>query len=114
MRRHKLALCLSVVACTILFAGTVLADSIIPVSINATLNPGECKNELKTVTLTGSPASVDIMFSFDLTGSMIGITDTAKVKAIEIMSAVQAALPASAIRFGVGAYGAHIDKKLSM
>jgi hypothetical protein len=44
------------------------------------------------------------MFSFDLTGSMGGIISTAKAEAIDIMAAIQTALPDSEVRFGVTSY----------
>ena len=95
---------LTVFGCILLCNNIILADHMTPATIEVTLSPGECISETKTVTLEGSPASVDIMFSFDLTGSMSGIIDTAKAKADEIMAAVQAELPDSTVRFGVVSY----------
>ena len=106
MSRKIFNLSLGIIAvfCGLVVTPIAFADTITPDTLTATLRPGQCVNELKTVTLTGSPANVDIMFSFDLTGSMSGIINTAKAQAIEIINAVRLALPDSSVRFGVVSY----------
>jgi len=104
MQNKRIVFYLSLLVSITLCTSIAMADTVNPIAINATLNPGECVDELKTVTLTGSPANVDIMFSFDLTGSMGGIIGTAKAQAIDIMNQIQAELPDSSLRFGVVSY----------
>lgn len=104
MQKKIIVFYLSLLVGITLCTSIAMADTVNPISISATLNPGECVDELNTVTLTGSPANVDIMFSFDLTGSMGGVIDTAKAQAVDIMNQIQAELPDSSLRFGVVSY----------
>ncbi|MBU0984011.1 MAG: VWA domain-containing protein, partial [candidate division Zixibacteria bacterium] len=73
-----------------------------PPTLTATLNPTESIGEAKTVDMPGVIPQGDIMFSFDLTGSMGGAINTAKAEAINIMNALDALIADS--RFGVISY----------
>ncbi|MDM8007519.1 MAG: VWA domain-containing protein, partial [Phycisphaerae bacterium] len=90
--------------CLVLFAA--LAGSaragLEPDSVVATLNPGDVLSESKTATLTGVIPKGDILFSFDLTGSMMDEIETVKVRAIEILNRLDS-LVADA-RYGVMSY----------
>lgn len=78
-------------------------SSISPTTINATLAPCESINETKTVVIPELPPKADVIFSFDLTGSMGGIISTAKSNASEIMDELDA-LPGVDIQYGVMSY----------
>jgi len=60
--------------------------SISPTEFSATLKPGESATETKIVTLTGSIPRADVIFSFDLTGSMGGVLSIAQTQALSIMT----------------------------
>jgi len=60
--------------------------SLSPPTLEATLLAGESVSELKTVDIPARPPRADVIFAFDLTGSMSDIIDTAKARAIEIMT----------------------------
>jgi hypothetical protein len=75
---------------------------ITPTSVTITLNPTESFTESKTVDLPGSIPKGDIMFSFDLTGSMSGQINTAKARALDIMNSLDALITDS--RFAVASY----------
>ncbi|MBN2077039.1 MAG: VWA domain-containing protein [Dehalococcoidales bacterium] len=77
--------------------------SISPESITATLEPGESVYETKTVHIEAIPPEVDVVFAFDLTGSMGEILTTAKTKALDIMTTLTSAL-GSDVQFGVMSY----------
>lgn len=57
-----------------------------PNSLDATLNPEETITVTKTVEIPTYPPKADVLFSFDLTGSMSGILATAKLQAGNIMT----------------------------
>ncbi len=71
-----------------------------PDHLEATLNPGECITETKTVFLPGVIPCADIIFAFDCTGSMSPDLDVSGTEAINIMNALTPALISDA-RFGV-------------
>ncbi|MCX9026389.1 MAG: hypothetical protein OIN85_09880 [Candidatus Methanoperedens sp.] len=60
--------------------------SVSPTTLTATLTPGNSTIETKIVSLTGSIPKADVIFSFDLTGSMSGTLSTAQMQAIDIMT----------------------------
>lgn len=60
--------------------------SITPSSLEARLKASESIDETKTVSVPELPPKADVVFCFDLTGSMGGILNTAKAKAIEIIN----------------------------
>lgn len=94
----------------ILFAtvmmGSVLAliasASISPDTVEAELSPGESIEVEKEVTIPELPPKADVVFAFDLTGSMSGIIDIAKSNAAEIMTALDAT--GVDINYGVMSY----------
>jgi len=69
----------------LLSAAIAVAD-ISPTSLTATLNLGESVTETKDVTLPAVIPKGDIIFAFDLTGSMGGEIATAKAQAVNIMT----------------------------
>lgn len=60
--------------------------SLTPASFSAALKPGESTVETETVFLPGEIPAADVMFAFDLTGSMSGAIATAKSNALSIMN----------------------------
>ncbi|WP_341938751.1 PEP-CTERM sorting domain-containing protein [Marinimicrobium sp. C2-29] len=73
-----------------LVPGMVLADSIDPASYSDSLDVGESVTVRKTVTVTEEATSsvVDVMFVFDITGSMGGEISAAKSSANDILSSL--------------------------
>jgi hypothetical protein len=97
-------LCTIVLSVLLAFAiGIPCYASISPTSITATLEPGESVQETKTVHIEMIPAQVDVIFAFDLTGSMGDIIDTAKTRAVDIMTELTTALGTD-VQFGVMSY----------
>lgn len=80
---------------------TVVPAELTPATFTATLRPGQQTTEAKALYLpsTVTPAKLDLLISFDLTGSMGEELENVKVNSINIMNAVQALIPDS--RFGV-------------
>ena len=74
-----------------------------PGFLEATLHPGECVEEIKEVFVDEIPPKVDVIFAFDLTGSMGGIINTAKTKAGAVMSQLNSITGVS-IQYGVMSY----------
>jgi hypothetical protein len=68
-------------------------SSLTPEELVATLAAGQSIGENKTGYIEGAPARGDIMFCFDLTGSMGGELNNAKVNSLNIMSAVHGIIP---------------------
>ena len=64
--------------------------SISPDTFEAELSPCESITVNKTVEIPDRPPTGDVVFAFDLTGSMSGIIDTAKANATDIMDCVDA------------------------
>ena len=73
-----------------------------PSSLTAALYPGETVTEEKTLDLPDVPPKGDVLFSFDLTGSMGGELATLKTEAVNIMNAV--AVEISDVQFGLVSY----------
>ena len=88
------------------FGAPIVTDggtTIEPSSVTATLNPGETVSEHKVVTTAEVPiTSLDVLFEFDLTGSMSGELSSAKSSAIDIMNDIKALVPDA--QFGVGSF----------
>ena len=97
--RHVSVLLLLLLGLT---CGQVAFAEITPGSITVTLRPTESFTESKTVDLPGSIPKADVLFSFDLTGSMGGAINTAKARALEIMNSLDALITDS--RFAVASY----------
>lgn len=76
--------------------------SISPTTLEATLAPGGSITETKTVFIPEVPARADVIFAFDLTGSMYGIISTAKSQSGAIMTALDAT--GVDINYGVVSY----------
>ena len=97
---------ISSISVVLLFLMSALAPavtaSIAPITLEATLKPGESVSETKTVEIPALPPRADVIFAFDLTGSMIGITATAKARAIDIMNNLDAT--GVDINYGVASY----------
>jgi len=74
-----------------------------PPTLTATLTSRASISETKTVTIPEVPPRADVVFAFDLTGSMGGIISTAKSQAVNILSALDA-LPDVDIQYGVMSY----------
>jgi hypothetical protein len=96
------------VLCVLLGVGmSILAPSatatISPAFLHATLGPGDCAEETKTVEVPEIPPKVDVVFAFDLTGSMSGIISTAKARAGEMIAMLNA-IPGVSIQYGVMSY----------
>lgn len=76
--------------------------SMSPEALEVTLNPGDSVTEAKTVNIPMVPSRADVIFSFDLTGSMRNITDAARANAIEVMNTLDAT--GVDINYGVMSY----------
>ncbi len=85
----------------VLTAGVAWAQ-LTPESVEVTLEPGEVYSETKTATLTGTIPTGDVLFSFDLTGSMGDEIDIAKAEAINIMNSIDALVDDA--QYGVMSY----------
>jgi len=70
----------------LVFAPFFVSAEIEPTSITATLSPGESVTEHKIVTIPAMIPNADIIFAFDLTGSMLDEIEVVKTQAIEIMN----------------------------
>jgi hypothetical protein len=73
-----------------------------PLFLTATLLPGKGITETKTVTIPPAPEKLDILFSYDLTGSMSGIIGTAKSKTADLIAKLETL--GSDINYGVVSY----------
>lgn len=82
--------------------GWLAFASITPDVLEVTLAPGESVAESKDVETPDLPVRADVIFAFDLTGSMGSIIDTAKARALDIMSALEAS--GVSFSYGVASY----------
>jgi hypothetical protein len=82
MNKRLLALA---VICTFTLLVSSVSAFMTPETLNATLYPGESVDEHKTVFLPGAIPKADVVFVFDLTGSMSSALSDAKANAIDIM-----------------------------
>ncbi|MCP4569645.1 MAG: HYR domain-containing protein [FCB group bacterium] len=85
----------------VLTAQMALAD-LTPPTLTATLEAGQSVSETKTATVTGIIPKGDIVFAFDLTGSMSTSINTAKAQAVNIMTSLNTLIGDS--KFGVMSY----------
>jgi len=77
--------------------------TVIPDYVEVTLVPGESIWDNKTIITDEIPiGKLDVMFLFDLTGSMGGVISSAKASAIDIMNDIRSNISDSA--FGVGSF----------
>lgn len=79
--------------------GTSSSESSLESPIVATLSPEESVTQKLTAKITGAPATGDVMFMLDVSGSMGGVLNTAKANSINIMNAVRGLIPDT--NFGV-------------
>ena len=77
---------LAAVGLTLTFTAMQVFASVSPESLSTTLAPGESVSETKTVVIPELPAKADIVFCFDLTGSMGPLLAAAQAGALSIMS----------------------------
>jgi hypothetical protein len=84
---------------------------ITPSYIEDTLYPGEVEYDTITVQLPESVPKGDVIFLFDVTGSMGGVLSTVKSKAINIMNGIRGAIPDT--EFGVGSFGDYPGRYIS-
>lgn len=84
-----------------MFVAPAVAD-LSPETVNVTLDPGQCTEVAKLVDIDALPPAADVLFAFDLTGSMGGILATAKSRATDIMNDLAAT--GVDIQFGVVSY----------
>lgn len=78
------------------------SSNVTPANLAYTLYPGESAGNDVSVTIPAVPPQADVVFAFDLTGSMGGILNTAKVRSAEIMN--QIAALGSNVQYGVMSY----------
>jgi len=83
---------------------TSVSATITPDYVAKTIESGEGYQVTKTVYIPALPPKVDIIFAFDLTGSMDIIIETAKIKALEIMNTLTNDYPEADFHFGVVSY----------
>lgn len=74
-------------------ASTSSSESSLEDDIVATLRPEESHTQTLTGKINGAPSTGDVMFTLDLTGSMGGVLNTAKVNSINIMNALRGLIP---------------------
>ncbi len=113
--KKNLLLTMGTAVCSLLLAGQVaLADTIDPASYATTLGVGESVTIRKTVTIEESVTSavLDVMFVFDVTGSMGGEIAAAKASAASILTSLSGF---GSLKTGTGWYsdpkfdGVHVD-----
>ena len=97
-----------VVSLVVMMVASALAmtasATITPDTFAATLDPGDCVDVEKEVYLPGHAPTVDVIFAFDLTGSMSGIISTAKAKSGVIMTKLETDYPGVDFNYGVMSY----------
>jgi len=69
-------------------------------TVQATLYPGECIEEVKEIFIPPVPGKADVLFTFDTTGSMQDVLNSAKSNTITITNNLAGIIPD--IQFGVG------------
>src|ERR1035437_4231750 len=74
---------------TWLLASLLAGGNLMAADVEATVYPGQLTNCSANVSLPLLPPAADVLFSFDVTGSMGGVIDTAKANAISLMSALE-------------------------
>ena len=87
---------------TWLLAGLLAGGHVVAADIEATLYPGQSTNNSASVTLPSLPPAADVLFSFDCTGSMGGVIDTAKSNALSLMASLEAT--GVSFHFGVASF----------
>jgi parallel beta-helix repeat protein len=100
--RILISLVIALVACVIAFPAQASEKSVQPDTVRLTLLPGQSAQVPKLVILEGTIPKGDIIFSFDLTGSMGDELAVAKAQAGYIMSTVAGLI--NDVQFGVMSY----------
>jgi hypothetical protein len=77
-------------------------EDLLPDAFFATLLPEASASEAKTAVVDPSPPKGDVLFTFDLTGSMFGAIGAAKTGSVDIMNAVAGVI--TDVQFGVVSY----------
>ena len=75
------------------FSLSAAASNVDPALFTAILTPGQTASEALTVNLPAAPPKGDVLFLFDLTGSMGGALTNLATNAVDIMSAVSNVIP---------------------
>lgn len=101
-RHYSIFLVISLITIGLLFL--TASANISPDNVSRTLLPGECYTVTKTVTIPEYTPRADVVFAFDLTGSMSGIINAAKNKAIDVMDNLTTNYPNVSFNFGVMSY----------
>jgi hypothetical protein len=86
----KFIACMVVALLLIPNLAAMVSAAIIPPALEFTLEAGETTSTTSSVVIPGYPAKADVIFAFDLTGSMSGIINEAKDKALQIMEQLDA------------------------
>jgi hypothetical protein len=102
VKRYRRLFISTLLAVLVVVLAVPVSASITPDSVEATLNPGECVVTDKTVEIPELAPQADVVFAFDLTGSMGGILDTAKAQAGAIIADLDAL--GADIQYGVMSY----------
>jgi len=102
MKKVSLFLVVAVIPCLIAFTAQVSLASIYPDTVWLALSPGESAPVVATVIVPSIIPVADILFSFDLTGSMEDEISVVKAQAYNIMVAINGLI--SDVKFGVISY----------
>jgi hypothetical protein len=86
-----------------LLASLLAGGKLMAADIEATIYPGQTAHTNANITLPLLPPAADVLFSFDVTGSMGGVIDTAKSNAITLMNKLEAT--GVSFHFAVSSFG---------
>ena len=103
MNKRKLIFSTTIVFALLITMIVPASATISPTELTAVLAPGESITETKDVFVPPRPPEADVVFAFDLTGSMWGIIDTAKAQAGNIIGDLDALADVD-IQYGVMSY----------
>lgn len=81
-----------------------VSASITPNYVSYKKEPGECYTEIKTVEIPGTSIEIDVVFAFDLTGSMGEILSSAKSNIGQIINSLINTYSGASFNFGVISY----------
>jgi parallel beta-helix repeat protein len=100
--RILISLVIALVTCVIAFPAQASEKSVQPDTVRLTLLPGQSAQVPKCVILPGKIPKADVIFSFDLTGSMSDEIAVAKAQADSMMTKIAGLI--SDVQFGVMSY----------
>ena len=86
MNKRKIMFSTTIVFALLISLIVPAGATISPTELTAVLAPGESITETKEVFVPPRPPEADVVFAFDLTGSMGGIINTAKAQAGNIIA----------------------------